>query len=939
MKSLKQRIFRAKYRFWNRKAIDYGAWLEATQYAPRERLSDISLAKRQALVAHAWETVPFYRRHFDAHGFHPRDLKSDADWERVPFLTKEHLREHFDELVSSTSAARDRKLSTTGGSTGTPLKVYHDRRHPMVALGWRMLGWWGVPPAADVAYVYRLVRESLASRILNALYWWPTGRIWLDASQMSPASIGDFLARYRRLKPALVQGYAGAVVHLARHIEQSGEKVPPPQAVWVTASPISEADRAVVQRAFGAPVFDQYGCGEVFWIAAECPSHAGLHMFADARHVEVVDDDGRPSAMGEEGLLVITDLENRVFPIIRYQNDDRAALTGGACPCGRTLPLMSRVKGRVTDLLCLPDGSRIAGDYLTTIFDDSPDLARAFQVYQHADLSVTLRVVPHEGVGAGTARLQAVVGKLRQKCGDQVPVSLSLVASIPHDRGKLRYVVSEAGRAGETGRNRRLDPKAIVPCVLLMLGALFSDAADAGKGPPSPDDFVCTGNNDALCWQAAVKAAMPKDKAPYFAGLTGTPGARYIVRDTITIESAFGGTVDGNGSVLEWQGPPDRPLFLVKNTQQVKFTNLRIFVGSPLESAFEFTKAPYGKEQARNVAPSLNVLDGVRIEGVKLGNLRYGVRFSKRYGIDEDNDQSTIINTAIYNVTDAAISIEHTQSQHHHFYAVKATGAEGNRDAAFVRATAGSFSSLGGFHGRFGGAVYDITSVYGTDLILDENSEASARLIRTPDGMASFPMPVHVVGGRFAVDNMAADGRIVDFNRMGPLTISGLKVTGDVRPGAATPLISFRPQPVPAGPNPAGSGPAGSGQAGSGQAGSGPARGEAGGQLNLSGLTFAVAGSAGWDLVQVSPAARVNSAANSCVDGQQRVTRCRGLAAGVQAQDGMAYRELATGPGAALAPGHSAWCADCAAEPVTGKCQAGGGGQFARKLPGGWYCD
>lgn len=64
---------------------------------------------------------------------------------------------------------------------------------------------------------------------------------------------------------------------------------------------------------------------------------------------------------------------------------------------------------------------------------------------------------------------------------------------------------------------------------------------------------------------------------------------------------------------------------------------------------------------------------------MRLGYLRYGVRFSKRFGIDEDNDQSTITNTAIYNVTDAAISIEHSQSQGHHFYGVKATGARGTR--------------------------------------------------------------------------------------------------------------------------------------------------------------------------------------------------------------------------------------------------------------------
>lgn len=422
----------------------------------------------------------------------------------------------------------------------------------------------------------------------------------------------------------------------------------------------------------------------------------------------------------------------------------------------------------------------------------------------------------------------------------------------------------------------------------------------------------CRPDEATRCWQAAINGARPPGRETWFAGIAARPEARYVIRDTIEVESAWGGVIDGNGAVLEWQGPPDRPLFLVKNTQQVTFTNLRILAGTPLEAAFEFTKAPYGRDPERNVAPSLNVIDGVRIEGVKLGNLKYGVRFSKKYGIDEDNDQSTIINTAIYNVTEAAISIEHSQSQGHHFYAVKASGAPGNKDAAFVRALGGSFSSLGGFHGRFNGAVYDIHAAFGNDLILDENSEASARLLRTPGGMASFPLPVQVIGGRFAVDNLAADGRIVDFQRMGPLSITGLKVTGESLPDGVTPRISFRPQPVPA-----------------------PDARDAYGQFMLSGLSVTVPGSSGWELVEVSPAARVTIEGSSCADVKQRVTTCSGLAAGVRAPQGPAFRDLPAG----LAPGHEAWCADCGAEAGSGRCSAGGPGRTARKRADGWYCD
>lgn len=426
------------------------------------------------------------------------------------------------------------------------------------------------------------------------------------------------------------------------------------------------------------------------------------------------------------------------------------------------------------------------------------------------------------------------------------------------------------------------------------------------------DPLVCRGADHTACWRQALAAAVVDPEAPQFAGVLGTPGATYVITDTLTIESVYGGVIDGNGSVLRWQGRPDRPLFLIKNTQQLRFSNLRIIVDAPLETAFEFTKAPYGRNAERNVAPSLNVLDGVRVDGVKLGNLQYGVRFSKRYGIDEDNDQSTIMNTAIYNVTEAAISIEHTQSQAHHFYAVKASGAPGNQNAAFVRAVGGSFTSLGGFHGRFGGAVYDLTSANGTNLIIDEGSEASARFIRTPDGAASFALPVHVIGGRFSVDQLAPDGRIVDFNRMGPLSIRGLKIDGPVPKGAANPVISFWPQPAGA---------------------------RAHGQLAVSDVAFTIPGSKTWELLRVSAFAHVNSSGNTCVDAAGAVAHCQGLAAGVTAAAGVTFGALSAGALKALPPGHTTYCEDCAVEAKSGLCATGGTGRFAKKLPGGWYCD
>jgi phenylacetate-CoA ligase len=233
------------------------------------------------------------------------------------------------------------------------------------------------------------------------------------------------------------------VDELAAFVLSESLEIPPPKVVWVTSSPVTELQRLRIQKAFRAPVCDQYGCCEVYWLAAQCPRLRGLHMFQDVRRIEFVDDSGKPVPKGETGDIVVTDFDNRYFPFIRYKIGDRGRGLEGPCDCGVTLPLMDHVRGRVTDTVKTPSGKRISGDYLTTIFDDTPDAVRQFQVYQLADYGIELRVVPNPACPDLRRILREVEANLTQRLRDEVPVKVIQCEAIPHIKGKQRYVVSE----------------------------------------------------------------------------------------------------------------------------------------------------------------------------------------------------------------------------------------------------------------------------------------------------------------------------------------------------------------------------------------------------------------------------------------------------------------------------------------------------------------
>jgi len=435
--------FWSKYFCVRPQAIAFYRELKKNQFLSADELEHLNWAKRRAMLKHAYEQSPFYRAKYASVGMHPNDIKLAEDFAQVPCLTREDLRNSGDQILIPNSMSRFLGSATTGGSTGIPVRVCYDKRMPLEALGWRMLAWWGIEPYTNGAFVWRLRRTTPWSQFLNNLLWWPTVKLKLDAASMTDQSVHGFLKAYNSLKPPLLQGYAGAIHHLATEVEKLHMDVHPPKAIWVTSSPIAKSQRQSIARAFGAPVYDQYGSCEIGWYSAECSQMDGLHVNHDAVHVEFVDQQFRPVPTGELGDIVATDLHNSVFPMIRYINGDRGRALSRKCNCGVTLPLMDRVQGRISDALRLPSGKFLSGEYLTTIFDACPDAVKQFQVRQAKDSSITILFVPDDAYANRSDALESVKASLEAKVQGEVAVSLAEVDKIVHDKGKLRFIVSE----------------------------------------------------------------------------------------------------------------------------------------------------------------------------------------------------------------------------------------------------------------------------------------------------------------------------------------------------------------------------------------------------------------------------------------------------------------------------------------------------------------
>jgi phenylacetate-CoA ligase len=441
--NLRTRFFLMRYGWFKSGATEAYKEILRHQYLSEEELAEVAWVKTKKLLYHAYNTVPWYRRRFKEIGLHPKDLTRPEHFTQVPVVKRRDLIRHYTEFISEGTVSGRLHTITTGGSTGSPVKIGTDRTGNRELQKWQMMSWWGLEPNANLASIYRKLPIDGLKKMVLSLVYWPQQRTQLDAAMLSDPDIRRFLTAFSRIAPEVVHGYAGALDAVAAFIMREGIQVPAPRVVWSTASPLSKVQEEKISKAFGAPVCDQYGCSEIYFIAASCPKNQGLHQFSDAVKMEVVDDNYHPVPKGESGRFLLTNLNEFSFPLIRYENGDRGSWKIGNCTCGIGLPLMNPVKGRISDQLSLPDGSVVAGEYLTTLFDDCTTHIRQFQIYQKKNLEITIRVVGVEKGERLIQLLETVRAQLASKISHQVPVSVEIVDAIEPIRGKLHYIYKE----------------------------------------------------------------------------------------------------------------------------------------------------------------------------------------------------------------------------------------------------------------------------------------------------------------------------------------------------------------------------------------------------------------------------------------------------------------------------------------------------------------
>jgi phenylacetate-CoA ligase len=436
-------------RLRGRQTMKYLSEYDKQQWLPAETLQALQMDKLRKLLAHCQETVPYYRQRWGELGINWQDIRTRSDYARLPPITKDDIRAHYDQFISEPWRGKTLK-KTTGGSTGRPFSFEYTREsyERRMAVMMRGYGWAGWRPGVKRLDVWgtELTVPSLPRRLKSRLYDATMGRRVMSCFEMNRDNIESFVTEIDRYRPTVIVGYTGALETMATWMANHCGAQWAPSAVITAAEMLSDAQRELLERSFRAPVFHTYGCREFMLIGAECTEHRGYHASEDHLVIEVANDAGTLVTDGP-GNIVITDLHNYGMPFIRYVNGDliHARSDTAACACGRGLPLLGAVEGRRLDMLTTPDGRFIPGEFFPHLIKDVAAI-EAFQVRQtQTDQLVVLMVKHGEVTEANMAYLRSAIDKV---IGSQMNVEFRFVDEIPlTPSGKRRVAVREISAA------------------------------------------------------------------------------------------------------------------------------------------------------------------------------------------------------------------------------------------------------------------------------------------------------------------------------------------------------------------------------------------------------------------------------------------------------------------------------------------------------------
>jgi phenylacetate-CoA ligase len=419
--------------------------LEQSQWLSQETLRETQRRQLDALLAQVWATVPWYHDRLREAGITPGHPVTWEAWDRVALLKRREIQEAGNALHSRKVPPEHGTvdISRTSGSSGEPVEVLRTSLDNLMwqATTLRDHSWHQRDLTGMLCSIRALVTRTPDNETLSG--WGPATDLLFDVGRGATLPINTDIAEQarwlRERNPDYLLIYPTAFAALLRRMRDEHIALPRLREVRTIGEVLSPETRSLCDEVLGVPVVDLYSSQELGNIALQC-AHSGLyHVQSENLLVEILDNAGRPCEPGQTGSVVVTALHSFAMPLLRYELRDYAEVAA-PCPCGRGLPTLRRIQGRVRNMLIAPDGKM---RWPLVGFADYRKAApvRQYQIAQTALDRLEFRLVVERPLSADEEATLA--GILRSALGEFAVIDFRYFADLPlGPNGKFEEFIS-----------------------------------------------------------------------------------------------------------------------------------------------------------------------------------------------------------------------------------------------------------------------------------------------------------------------------------------------------------------------------------------------------------------------------------------------------------------------------------------------------------------
>ncbi|GAK53191.1 phenylacetate-CoA ligase [Candidatus Moduliflexus flocculans] len=424
-------------------------WQQELETMPVEALRALQLSRLQTSVRRAI-TSPYYQQLYQQRGITADDLNTLDDVKRLPFTTKQDLRNGYPYGFLTVPKTEVVRLHSSSGTTGQATVIFHTAAD---IRDWANL-------MARCMYMTG-ARNSDVFQNMSGYGMFTGGLGFHYGAELLgmltvPAGSGNSKRQIHYMKDfqtSVIHIIPSYALHMISVFEE--EKVNPRdlhlRIAFLGAEPHTEHTRKRVEDAFGVKAFNSYGLSEMYGpgVAFECPEQNGLHIWEDSYFVEVINPDTlEPVADGEIGELVLTTLTREAMPLIRYRTRDLTSISSEPCPCGRTHRRIARIKGRSDDMLIIK-GVNVFPMQVEAVLMSIPEVGTNYQIELETVENIDVMTVNVEvrddfflgDVKGLTALQQKITNALKSEVLFTPKVKLVEPDSIPEAQGKAVRVI------------------------------------------------------------------------------------------------------------------------------------------------------------------------------------------------------------------------------------------------------------------------------------------------------------------------------------------------------------------------------------------------------------------------------------------------------------------------------------------------------------------